>query len=120
MSLFIRKDFISHAGIELDFKIECDSLTDEDLETLAFIASTKLLFRGVIGIPRGGLRFAEALKKWEIPNPSLPLLIVDDVLTTGKSMNEYKEKYSTEFIMGLVIFSRMTNPPHWITPLFRM
>ena len=28
MSLFIREDFISHAGLPLTWKVECDALTD--------------------------------------------------------------------------------------------
>ena len=44
MSLFIREDFISHAGLPLTWKVECDALTDNDYEALAKIVSEKLTF----------------------------------------------------------------------------
>ena len=47
MSLFIREDFISHAGLPLTWKVECDALTDNDYEALAKIVSEKLIFRDV-------------------------------------------------------------------------
>jgi len=47
MSLFIREDFISHAGLPLTWKVECDALTDKDYEALAKIVSEKLTFRDV-------------------------------------------------------------------------
>ena len=62
MSLFIREDFISHAGLPLTWKVECDALTDNDYEALAKIVSEKLTFRDVKGIPRGGIPFEKALK----------------------------------------------------------
>ena len=50
MSLFIREDFISHAGLPLTWKVECDALTDNDYEALAKIVSEKLTFRDVKGL----------------------------------------------------------------------
>lgn len=104
MSLFIKKNFISHAGLALDWKIECDNLTDEDLETLAYVAGKMFCFQNVVGIPRGGLRFAEKLRPYCRPLPHLPTVVVDDVLTTGISMKEMLAKYPNSF--GLVIFNR--------------
>jgi orotate phosphoribosyltransferase len=60
----------------------------------------------VFGVPRGGLRFAEALKA-HVSDLSSRTLLVDDVFTTGKSIKGYIEQqlqYEPDDI--LVIFSR--------------
>lgn len=31
MNLFIKEDFISHAGLPLTWKVECDALSDSDM-----------------------------------------------------------------------------------------
>ena len=41
MNLFQLGNFVSHAGNELEWKIECDALTDEDIETFAYLISKK-------------------------------------------------------------------------------
>lgn len=110
--------FTLHSGHTSHFKIDCDALTDQDLQSLADLISTKIQFKQAIGVPSGGLRFATALNKYADPNQTLTL-IVDDVLTTGKSMQEYAEKYQDQPIKGLVIFARNTCP-EWITPIFSM
>ncbi len=119
MSLFEKKDFISHSNIELDWKIDCDFLTDKDIETLAFIIQKDFKFKKVIGVPTGGLRLAAALQKYEDVN-EYNYLIVDDVLTTGKSMEEERKRIynfnTTAF--GVVIFAR-GNCPHWVTSIFK-
>ena len=61
MNIFIREDFISHAGLPLTWKVECDALTNKDYEALAKIVSEKMTFRDVKGIPRGGIPFDNAL-----------------------------------------------------------
>jgi hypothetical protein len=113
MNLFERKTFNSHSGLPLQWKIECDALTVEDLSTLAFLVSLKYRFGSVVGVPTGGLRFASALQPY---CTSGPRLIVDDVLTTGKSINEYK-KFDDD--IGVVIFSR-GSCPDWVTPIFEV
>lgn len=118
--LFVREDFTSHAGLALHWKIECDALTDNDIDALALMLSEVLPpFYGVYGIPRGGVRIAEALQKYAVaPEPPAVRLLVDDVLTTGKSMEVTKSLCSMS-VHGAVIFAR--GPvPDWITPLFRM
>ena len=92
MNLFIKEDFISHAGLPLTWKVECDALTEKDYEALAKIVSEKLTFCDVKGIPRGGIPFEKALKKYCTYNESDPLLICDDVYTTGTSMREVYEE----------------------------
>ena len=82
MNLFIKENFISHAGLPLTWKVECDALTEKDYEALAKIVSEKITFCDVKGIPRGGIPFEKALKKYCTYNESDPLLICDDVYTT--------------------------------------
>lgn len=79
-------------------------------------------FSDVIGIPKGGIEIAFALNKYK-NKESNRLLIVDDVFTTGNSMEEMREKYSHIYakpaIIGSVIFAR-SKTPDWITPLFQL
>lgn len=118
MGLFNIGEFHLHSGFTSPFKIDCNTLSDEELTVLAEITARKHHFSRVIGIPSGGLRFAQALREYE---SSGPVLIVDDILTTGKSMemernNLYKQGYAT---VGVVIFSRGPTP-QWVTALFTM
>lgn len=120
MSLFNLGNFILSSGISSEFKIDCDFLTDEDLETIAkIIYENNKSFGCVIGIPTGGLRLSKILQKY-IDKTSKTLLIVDDVLTTGQSMIEIFEKFKkTTEIIGAVIFAR-NSCPDWVMPLFVM
>ena len=105
MNLFEQRKFISHSGKELYWKIECDSLTDEDIETLAYVVGKNFLFADVVAIPTGGIRLANALKKYTAGSDILrPTLVVDDVITTGKSMIEKLKTIPYSF--GVVIFDR--------------
>jgi orotate phosphoribosyltransferase len=127
MNLIINNLFLAHSGNTFHYKIDCDSLSDDDIEALAKIIASKRLFYEVIGVPRGGIRLASALEKYKGKNctgSNFPveysLLIVDDVLTTGRSMQEYFDKHSDnwESIGGAVIFARTDNVPAWIMPIF--
>lgn len=114
MSLFQTVDVVLHSGEESDWKIECDTLTDEDMRTLAKrIAELVHPFGEVEGVPRGGLRLASALKPYRSAGG---LLIVDDVLTTGGSMEAHRAGRDAK---GAVIFARGESPA-WVTPLFAM
>ena len=119
-NLFNWGKFRSHSGKELDFKIDCDALSDVDLDCLAEIIANKFRFKKVVGIPQGGTRLASKLKKYTQYN-SNTLLIVDDVLTTGKSMNIAREYHRAHYgnIFGVVIFAR-GGCPDWVTPIFQM
>ena len=120
MTLFVKENFISHAGKELDFKIECDGLSHKDWETLAYIVSKKYKFRNVIGVPKGGLKLSQPLQRYN-DHSSNNILIVDDVLTTGMSMEEVKKKLNSKIynIIGIVVFAR-NSCPEWINPIFKM
>lgn len=131
MSLFKRKKFISHSGKSLDFKIECDMLKNSDWEAIAFIIHVKMRFQSVTGIPRGGLKLAKKLEQYtEVGNKTLPHLIVDDVLTTGKSMEKmrdelvYVERKTQGGILGVVLFSRQSVEDEdllgWVFPIFQI
>ena len=49
-------------------------------------------FRAAIGIPRGGIKLGQYLNEYSTQNSDHPYLLVDDVLTTGGSMEEYLKK----------------------------
>lgn len=126
MSLFELKDFKMHSGGIGKWKIECDSLTDVDWDTVAYWISEKIDFKFVRGVPNGGIKLQNALFKYRNPESDL-YLIVDDVLTTGKSMEDYKEALDINRIMGaginkvvgVVLFAR-TECPYWVQPIFKM
>lgn len=135
-NLFQRGPFTLHSGATTNWKIECDALTDDDLLTVAswICGGGERKFCGVYGIPRGGERIEKALAchdsvlaEWikQFPNPHLctpemPFLIVDDVYTTGGSMEHARAKFSGLYkhIVGFVLFARSPTPD-WITPIFR-
>lgn len=113
-----RKNFTMHSGEEAFFKIECDALTDEEIETFALLISKKIEFGSVYGIPRGGVRIQNALLKYKTPS-SLTHLIVDDVLTRGTSMEDTRSLCSHVDIKGCVLFARK-QPPEWVEAVFRL
>ncbi len=120
MPLFRCESFRSHSGLSLDFKIDCDALSNRDIACLARIIAKRQEFRHVHGIPRGGTRLAEVLREYSDPD-STNVLIVDDVLTTGRSMEEAKRKYEPTglSIVGWVIFAR-GRLPNWIYAVFEL
>ena len=119
MSLFKKVDMIGHSGKKLKWKIECDALTNSDWMALAFMISERITFNKVVGIPRGGTKLANELKKYTDPE-SKTILMVDDVLTTGGSMEDAKRGWQEQKnIVGYVIFARQ-KPADWIKSLFTM
>lgn len=112
MSLFVQGDFRLSAGGQSTWKIDCDALTTEDIETLAHIANLILPpFGDVLSVPRGGDRLANAMWKYKTEGP---LLVVDDVYTTGKSIRQACKNSND---LGLVIFTR-SPVPSWVYPIF--
>lgn len=123
MTLFKQGEFTSHSGLALPFKIECDSLTDEDIECIAEHIASKTSFGVVQGIPRGGDRLAAALEKYAVWEAPFQVLIVDDVLTSGMSMEAAKRRMPTQVheddVIGWCIFAR-SEPPSWVHSMFRL
>ncbi len=123
-NLFQTGAFTLHSGEVSTFKIDCDALTKKDLQAIALQLTLRLpKFYAVEGVPKGGLRLARIMNNFTVPFQPIrsdKLLIVDDVFTTGGSMNEFKDNlHDKTNVIGAVIFAR--NPtPDWITPLFRM
>lgn len=120
MSLFNLGEFTLHSGGKTNFLIDCNALTDEDLAALAAITAEKFKFHKVVGIPSGGLRFAQALQKYCTNNEEDGILVADDVCTTGKSFKDFvRENYPDLTPKGVVIFNRGT-VPNWVYSIFYM
>lgn len=115
-SLFQIGQFKLHSGNDSIFKIDCDALSIKDWEAIARIVSLSLgPWQHVEGVPSGGIMFAKALSKYNDDTSNL-LLIADDVLTTGNSMEEHRANRTA---VGIVLFSR-GQCPNWITSVFKM
>ena len=115
--LFKTGEYKLHSGGASCWLINCEALTDKDIETLAKIISEKIEFKEVQGIPNGGRRLASALKKYEQNTGAT--LIVDDVLTTGNSFTEYSKKFKGDNLVGIVLFAR-GKCPYWVIPIFEL
>jgi len=112
MSLFQSGAFTLHSGASSDFKIDCDALTDADWAALAaWVAPSLPPFGDVVGVPEGGHAFARALRPYVTSGPSV---LVDDVLTTGASMEQHR---TSDNMRGLVLFAR-GEPPSWVRAIF--
>lgn len=118
MNLFNHGDFTLASGKKSNFKIDCDALTSDDWAAIAALVAPKLRFRTVIGIPRGGWKFAEALYQYRSEESSC-ILYADDVWTTGGSLMKLVNK---EYPMSaVVLFYRGVEPkPLWLTTVFDM
>ena len=126
--LFQAGDFISHAGLPLKWKIECDAITNREWDCLAAMIMDyqKEPFYEAVGIPRGGLKLAEALNEYASGNPSDFTLICDDVFTTGTSMLDFIKENYPDWSAGQgfrwVVFARQPcyEHPHHVRALFTM
>ena len=125
IDLFQEQDFIGHSGDKLTWKIEMDAISYTEWKCIAkmILPYTQYTpFREVLGIPRGGKILADILQKDSSGNPSDPYLIVDDVLTTGGSMSEFKNTnpiVQGKDCIGWGVFARV-RPPSWVNALFQM
>ena len=122
LELFQKIDFISHAGIPMSYKIECDAISKTEWSALAemIMDFEKRPFSKVVGIPRGGLPLQWALEKY-VTKGDYPWLVVDDVYTTGTSFREFCTTKETMFAHKWVIFARKPiNPYDEISALFTM
>lgn len=116
--------FASHSGFQLPWKVDCDALAQRDWEGLAKLIAWKFAFRSVYGIPRGGSQLARALDKYvdlsvDAEGRHYPVLIVDDVLTTGRSFRNAKAMLGNPDCLGVVVFAR-GECPNWVWPIFRV
>lgn len=91
--VFQQCNFKSHAGLDLTWKIECDNISDSEWDCFARMISEveSRQFSEVIGIPRGGIKLQNALSNYTSGHCADPILIVDDVWTTGTSFKEFSE-----------------------------
>lgn len=110
--------FASHSGFQLPWKLDLENLRDEDWEAIAEIIAWKFAFCSVYGVPKGGVRLAQALDKHV--TPGYPVLIVDDVLTTGRSMIEAKAALGNpQGAIGVVVAAR-GRCPDWVWPILQV
>lgn len=127
-ALFQTGDFTLRSGKKSKWKIECDALSPDDWAGLAAMAVEILPpFRLARGVPRGGLPFAEALERYATGRMCDPILIAEDVCTTGGSMVRFRHHTSgvgdgqpvpvSEYI-GVCVFAREPTWPDWVRPLF--
>jgi hypoxanthine phosphoribosyltransferase len=96
-----RETFKGHSGQMLDFKIECDALSEDDWDCLAWIIRKRLMadkvaYNRAIGIPRGGIPFARALNRYANPKANV-VLLADDVWTTGGSMRKAHQDLNLQY-----------------------
>ena len=121
--LFQKIDFTSHSGLDLKWKIEMDALSHGEWECIAqMIMELTPPFKEAIGIPRGGNVLGKLLNRHGTGKREDPICIVDDVLTTGGSMHEFRMKRqwrNPSKYIGWVVFSRCETP-YWVNALFQM
>jgi orotate phosphoribosyltransferase len=104
-NLFQLGDFTLASGAKSKWKLECDALETLDWQALAqMIHQMVPEFSAVVGVPQGGLKLAEALKP--LVTQSGPLLIVDDVLTTGGSILKLVNEIKPPKWVAAVVFAR--------------
>lgn len=116
--LFQRGRFTLSSGAASAWKIECDSLTEGDVDALGkMISEVVPSFGAAVGVPRGGVRIAAAVEKYATPGEPT-VLVVDDVLTTGGSIQRFREQL-TGPVVGAVVFARGPCPA-WVIPLFSL
>ena len=126
--LFEVGDFVSHAGKELPWKIECDAIRPEWWDALARMVMDyqDRPFYKAVGIPRGGVPFAQAMNKYASGDPNDQIMICDDVFTTGTSFKDFIRENFPEWTMGQgyrwVVFARQPcyEHPHHVRALFTM
>lgn len=129
MSLFQWGDFTLHSGAKTWWRIDCDSLTDSEIELIAKLMYKKVGAFNLVTSPTSHPgsavpRLVQAISKYSLPLMSVPIqcLIVDDVFTTGTSITEVKTKLIQQnhnpSIKGAVIFAR-GQCFSWVSPLFQ-
>lgn len=114
VSIFQTGSFETPQGV-MPWRISCDQLSTDDWQCLALMLTEMISpFGFVEAASSGGQPFADALSKHVSTGPHL---IVNDVLVTGRSMEEARKGRRS---LGAVVFSTGPVVPGWITPIFRM
>lgn len=122
MNLFQDGEFVGHAGLPLSWKIECDAISNKEWRCLAKMIMEYQInpFSKAEGIPRGGVALGDALNEYATGNPDHPVLVADDVYTTGTSFKDYKKTfYPNEFVYQWCVFAR-SNATNGVNALFTM
>lgn len=106
-------EFLNRAGHPTHFLIQGQALADEDFAALAtYVAPLLQPFSSVVGIPRTGVRFAEALRAHAVAEGGR--LIADDVVYTNARFHDIWEPGD----QGVAIFNRSGHPLPGIFSIF--
>ena len=119
--LFQEGVFTSSSGAKLPWKFECDAISAAGWEFFAKRVSEQIWIRTLLFVPTGGREFYDALLPHKDPNGEY-IVIVDDVLTTGASMEKVRRENGRYMkgvpVIGVVAFAR-TKPASWIKPILQ-
>lgn len=100
-----------NSGRWSSYKIECDHLSDAEVQAAcALLAEVLPPFGWVSGVPTGGDRLAEAMKPFASDDRG-PLLIIDDVWTTGGSVERHRSGFGAIPTVVGVLIARGPTPP---------
>ena len=125
--LFEAGEFVPYLGGSVGFGINADALSDESITTIAEFIASRTEFGIVEGLTKHGCRrtgcmLADALEKYAVWEAPFNVLIVDDVLDTGASMEKAKAAQPSQVhpddVVGWVIFARI-EPPPWVNAVFQ-
>lgn len=124
MNFVARGDFVLRSGNKSGYKFECDALTGADWEGVAAAVMEELglpPFQHAVGVPRGGVPLARAMNRHACPgDSSLPFLVCEDVVTTGASMERFREEcFKDEHVVGVAFICR-GSCPDWVRPLLTL
>ena len=127
MSLFQWGNFTLHSGMQTWWRIDCDNLTNSEIHLLAKLIAEKVGTYHEVSCPEShpgsavhGLK--AALLQYREPRYAGKkiMLLVDDVLTSGATMQHIKDLNNKYYeYKGAVIFARGLCPD-WVTPIFQM
>lgn len=115
MSLFKLGNFILSSGERTDWVIDCNALSDGDIKAMVSIAIGILPpFGSVVATTHGDMRFVQELSHHSQDGGRL--LIAQDVITNGNSMEEARDGRDA---IGICMFARQ-KPPSWVKAVWRL
>lgn len=116
MPLFQWGDFILNSGLGTWWRIDCDAFTDSEIQLFAKLIAEKVGDFTSVSCPRshpGSMppKLVEALKPYAKASSQLKktiMLVVDDVATTGNSINALMNKHRPYYdeVIGACVFTR--------------